>query len=78
MTKDLTKGNIPKLLIGFFIFGRLFQQVYSVVDAAVVGRTLGVTALGGVPKYGFIAGCVSSLNYSAFRSNTRGVLRTPC
>ena len=62
MTKDLTKGNIPKLLIGFFIpiiFGRLFQQVYSVVDAAVVGRTLGVTALGGVPKYGFIAACIA-------------------
>lgn len=39
MTKDLTKGNIPKLLLGFLIpiiFGKLFQQVYSVVDAAIV------------------------------------------
>lgn len=70
MTKDLTKGNIPKLLIGFFIpiiFGRLFQQVYSVVDAAIVGRTLGVTALGGVGStgslnfliLGFVDGCTS-------------------
>ena len=59
MTKDLTKGNIPKLLLGFLIpiiFGKLFQQVYSVVDAAIVGRTLGVTALGGV-------GSTGSLNF---------------
>ncbi len=59
MTKDLTKGNIPKLLLGFLIpiiFGKLFQQIYSVVDAAIVGRSLGVTALGGV-------GSTGSLNF---------------
>ena len=30
MTRDLTKGNIPKLLLGFLIpiiFGKLFQQI---------------------------------------------------
>lgn len=57
MTKDLTKGNIPKLLLWFLIpiiFGKLFQQIYSVVDAAIVGRTLGVTALGGVGSTGSI------------------------
>ena len=59
MTKDLTKGSIPKLLITFFIpllFGRLFQQVYSMVDAAIVGKALGVMALGGV-------GSTGSLNF---------------
>ena len=59
MTKDLTKGNIPKLLLGFLIpiiFGKLFQQIYNVVDAAIVGHALGVTALGGV-------GSTGSLNF---------------
>ena len=59
MTRDLTKGNIPKLLLGFLIpiiFGKLFQQIYGVVDAAIVGRTLGVVALGGV-------GSTGSLNF---------------
>ena len=70
MTKNLTRGSIPRLLIAFFIpiiFGRLFQQVYSVVDAAIVGRTLGVTALGGVGStgslnfliLGFVDGCTA-------------------
>lgn len=57
MTRDLTKGNIPKLLFGFLIpivFGKLFQQIYSVVDAAIVGHTLGVNALGGVGSTGSV------------------------
>ena len=59
MTKDLTTGKPLKLIFEFMIpvlLGMLLQQVYSLVDTAIVGRTLGVTALGGV-------GATGSLNF---------------
>lgn len=55
MTKDLTKGNIFHLLISFLLpvlTGQLLQQVYNLADTAIVGRTLGVLALGGVGSTG--------------------------
>ena len=48
MTKDLTKGKPMHLLLSFGIpvlFGNLFQQLYSVVDTAIVGKILGGDAL---------------------------------
>ena len=59
MTKDLTTGKPLKLIFDFLIpvwLGMLLQQVYSMVDTAIVGRTLGVLALGGV-------GATGSLNF---------------
>jgi len=59
MTKDLTTGKPLKLIFEFMIpvlLGMLLQQVYSMVDTAIVGRTLGVIALGGV-------GSTGSLNF---------------
>lgn len=59
MTKDLTKGNPMKLIIGFavpFLFGLLFQQFYSVVDTMIVGKCLGSDALAAV-------GATGSLNF---------------
>ena len=44
MTKDLTKGRPMPQILSFGIpvlFGYLFQQLYSVVDTAIVGKTLG-------------------------------------
>ena len=44
MTKDLTTGSPVKLILGFAIptlFGLLFQQMYNMVDAVIVGRLLG-------------------------------------
>ena len=41
MTRDLTRGNPMKLILGFgvpLLFGYLFQQFYSVVDTAIVGK----------------------------------------
>ncbi len=52
---DMTKGNAGKLILKFslpLVFGNLFQQLYSITDAAVLGRYVGVDALASV-------GCVS-------------------
>ena len=40
MTRDMTVGNPVKLIISFSIpllIGNLFQQLYSMVDAVIVG-----------------------------------------
>lgn len=55
MTKDMTKGNPTKLIILFSIpmlLGNIFQQFYSMVDAMVVGKYVGPTALAAVGATG--------------------------
>ena len=50
-TKDMTKGNIWKLLLEFslpLILTGIGQQLYLIVDAAIVGRGVGVEALAAV------------------------------
>ena len=57
--RDLTQGSPLKLLIGFslpLLGGFLFQQLYSFVDTAIVGRFLGYDALAAV-------GSTGSLNF---------------
>lgn len=57
MTKDLTKGSPMRLILSFGIpvlLGYLFQQLYSVVDTAIVGKTLGGAALAAVGSTGSI------------------------
>ena len=59
MTRDLTSGKPLKMIWNFVIpvlLGLLLQQVYSLVDTAIVGHALGVMALGGV-------GATGSVNY---------------
>ena len=49
--KDLTKGNPLKLILLFMLpmlIGNVFQQLYSFFDALIVGRTIGIDALGAV------------------------------
>lgn len=51
MTKNMTEGNPLKLIIQFalpLLAGNLFQQMYNIVDAAIVGRYLGEDALASV------------------------------
>ena len=51
MTRDLTQGSPLKLLLGFslpLLGGLLFQQLYSFIDTAIVGRFLGYDALAAV------------------------------
>ena len=48
MVRDMTSGSPMKLIVGFAVpifLGNLFQQLYSVVDAMVLGRAVGVDAL---------------------------------
>ena len=47
-TLNMTKGNPMKLLFSFalpLMFGNIFQQLYTVVDVAIVGRGVGIIAL---------------------------------
>ena len=48
MTKEMTHGSPLKLILSFMIplfFGNIFQNLYSMVDAAIVGKVLGTDAL---------------------------------
>lgn len=47
-TRDITKGSIWKNLLFYFFpiwFGSIFQQLYTTVDAVIVGRYVGTEAL---------------------------------
>ena len=51
MQKDLTKGNIGKILVIFslpMIGGNILQQAYNIADTLIVGRTIGSGALSAV------------------------------
>jgi len=57
MTKDLTDGKPMRLILGFMIpvlLGCVFQQFYTVVDAIIVGKSLGVEALAAVGATGSV------------------------
>ena len=57
MTHDLTTGKPLRNIWQFAVpvlFGLLLQQVYSLVDTAIVGHALGVMALGGVGATGSV------------------------
>lgn len=57
MTRDLTTGNPMRLVISFaapLLFGVLFQQLYSFVDTAIVGRFLGAAKLAAVGATGSV------------------------
>ena len=50
-TRDMTEGKPARLLITFalpMMLGSVFQQMYTLVDAAVVGQAYGVRALASV------------------------------
>ncbi|SBV90530.1 conserved membrane hypothetical protein [uncultured delta proteobacterium] len=55
MAKSLTTGTPAKLILKFalpLLAGNLFQQIYNMADTLIVGRTLGVHALGSVGSTG--------------------------
>ena len=58
MTKDLTTGSPMRLILNFTVptlLGLLFQQMYNLVDAMIVGKLLGSQALGSVGATGSIS-----------------------
>lgn len=55
ITNDMTKGNPTGLLLKFslpMLIGNLFQQLYNMVDAVVVGKYVGKDALAAVGTTG--------------------------
>ncbi len=55
--RDMTKGSPVKHIIAFAIpmmLGNMFQQLYSLVDTAVVGKVVGVEALAAVGSAGWL------------------------
>lgn len=57
MEKDMTSGSPMRLILEFAIpllFGALFQQFYSMVDAIIVGHYLGKNALAAVGATGSV------------------------
>lgn len=67
-TQQMTEGRSLPLLLRFalpLLLGNLLQQTYSLVDAAIVGKYLGIDALASVGAsssvifliFGFCAGC---------------------
>lgn len=56
-TYDMTTGAISPLILKFFfptLLGNVFQQLYNMVDSAIVGRFVGPDALGSVGSVGSI------------------------
>lgn len=67
---DMTKGSPIKLILAFMIpilIGNLFQQLYSMVDTAIVGQFVGVQALAAVGATGglvfLVIGFISGLTH---------------
>lgn len=72
MTRNMTEGNPAKLILTFTIpllIGNIFQQLYSMADTLIVGRTIGVNALAAV-------GCTGSIGFLilGFAQGTTGGL----
>ena len=60
MVRDMTKGSPVRLLLTFaapLLVANIFQQLYTVVDAVVLGRGVGVRALAAAGP----AGCLHFL-----------------
>ncbi len=55
MVKELTSGNPSKLILSYsvpLLIGNIFQQLYSMVDTIIVGKSIGVDALAAVGATG--------------------------
>jgi putative efflux protein, MATE family len=68
MTKNLTVGPPLRLIVLFtlpLLIGNLFQQLYSVTDAMVVGQVLGVDALAAVGASGSIQFLLFGFSFGA-------------
>ena len=85
---NMTRGNPLKLLFTFslpLMFGNVFQQLYTVVDTAIVGRGVGMTALAALGTVdwlnwmflgiaqGFTSGFAVRISQNFGRNNIRGM-----
>lgn len=59
--KELTSGNPAKIIFAFavpIIIGSLFQQLYSMIDTVIVGRTIGVEAIAALGSTSYISNLI--------------------
>lgn len=64
MLLDMTRGNPAKIILKFFIplfIGDLFQQLYSIIDAIVVGKFVGTDAFAAVGSSSAVTVFVTSI-----------------
>lgn len=72
-TRNMTRGKPLGLLIVFalpLMFGNIFQQLYTVVDTAIVGRGVGMDALAAL---GMVVGVVELVLRIAFALFSAGI-----
>ncbi|HPF54661.1 MAG TPA: MATE family efflux transporter [Eubacteriales bacterium] len=68
-TQRMTEGSIPKAIVRFalpILWGSLFQQMYNLVDALVVGNFVGKDALAAVTSSGTMIFMLVSLFVGVF------------
>ena len=71
--KELTEGNPYKLILLFMVpifIGNLFQQMYLLVDALIVGRVIGLDALAAVGAAGPFIFLIISFVFSSTQGFT--------
>lgn len=84
--KAMTEGRSLPLIFNFalpLLLGNLLQQTYSLVDAAIVGRFLGIDALASVGAstsvvfliLGFATDVVAASAFPSHRSSVRATIR---
>lgn len=62
--KNMTQGNVMKLLLSFAVpvlLGNIFQQFYTMADTMIVGQILGVRALAAMGATASLSGLVIGL-----------------
>ena len=59
--RELTSGNPAKMIFTFAVpiaLGALFQQLYSMIDTVIVGRTIGVEAIAALGSTSYISNLI--------------------
>ena len=85
-SREMTEGRALPLIFNFtlpLLLGNLLQQTYSLVDAAIVGRFLGINALASVGAstsvvfliLGFCNGCCCGSGFRWHRNSGRETTR---
>lgn len=64
MEMDMTKGRPSRIILKFFLplfIGDLFQQLYSIIDAIIIGKFVGTDAFAAVGSSGSVILFVTSI-----------------
>lgn len=72
---DLTRGSIVPRVLRFsapLVLGNLFQQLYNIVDASIIGRSCGVEALAAVSCTAWVCWLINALCRDS--GNTFGIM----